>query len=108
MWSVHIFWDARSEELREGTGRGEVVKVVWRREASSSGRGVDTPLLVFGREGAVWVILVVSADVVEPLDFSNEGAVLARDFWMPCAVSSDVVSCSNGGVTAIGAMLSLD
>lgn len=46
MWSVHIFWDAISGDPRAGTGRGEVLGVVLRREASSSARDALIPFLI--------------------------------------------------------------
>jgi hypothetical protein len=59
-----------------------VVRVVVRREASSSARVGSLMLLL------VW-----------------EGAVLEMLWEMPWDVSSEVVACSLGGVTAIGAMV---
>src|SRR5438552_1842994 len=89
MWSVQMRWDAISGEPRAGTGRGVVVDVVVRREASRSAGEGGTPLF----EDAV-VVAALGLGVGVPL----------RACSMPWAVRWETVSFSIGGVIAIGAM----
>jgi hypothetical protein len=98
MWSVHTLIDLCSAEPMAGTGRGEVVYVHWRREASSSGSGVTEPLFAVevGVAGSS-VMFSVRAAV-----FNWEGAAFERACSMPCTVNSEMVFISEGGVMAAG------
>lgn len=105
---MHTFCDAISADPSSGTVRGDEVSVVWRREASSSARGVAAPFFDFAAMTGRSVMEVDNLLVEISEDLCSEGAVFKTLVSMPLAVRPDTVSCSGGGVAvgviAIGAM----
>src|SRR6266568_8078473 len=104
MWSVQTFCDMTSGLLGAGTGRGSLVRVVVRREASSLAGEDAMPLLVVVLPLVRLSGILFAVPLAVGMSLSNEGAVLVTLVAMPLAVRSEVVDSAAVG-TAMGDMV---